>query len=90
MITGSQIRAARALVRWSAGELAEKVGLARQTIMRFEQVDSVPPSRTQTLMEIKRVFEEAGLEFIGTPDDGPGVRFKPTSLNLGRLVNVEI
>ena len=90
MITGSQIRAARALVRWSAGELAEKVGLARQTIMRFEQVDSVPPSRTQTLMEIKRVFEEAGLEFIGTPDDGPGVRFKPKSLNLGRLVNVEI
>ena len=77
MITGSQIRAARALVRWSAGELAEKVGSARQTIMRFEQVDSVPPSRTQTLMEIKRVFEGAGLEFIGTPDNGPGVRFKP-------------
>jgi hypothetical protein len=29
-------------------------------------------------MKIKRVFEEAGVEFIGTPQNGAGVRFKPT------------
>ena len=79
MITGSQIRAARALLKWSAAEFADKMGLARHTIMRLEQADDVPPSRTQTLMEIKRVFEEAGLEFIGTPDNGPGVRFRPNT-----------
>ena len=62
-----------------SGSLADKVGSARQTIMRFEQVDDVQTSRTQTLMEIKRVFEEAGLEFIGTPDNGPAVRFSPNA-----------
>ena len=77
MLTGSQIRAARALLNWSAADLADRISSARQTIQRLEQWEDVPPSRTQTLMEIKRVFEEAGLEFIGTPDNGPGVRFKP-------------
>ena len=77
MLTGAQIRAARALLNWSAAELAGRISSARQTVQRLEQWDDVPPSRTQTLMEIKRVFEEAGLEFIGTPENGPGVRFKP-------------
>jgi ribosome-binding protein aMBF1 (putative translation factor) len=77
MITGSQIRAARGLLGWSAAILAERTGSNRFTIQRLEQSDGVPPSRTQTLMDIKRAFEEAGLEFIGTPDDGPGVRVKP-------------
>jgi len=77
MLTGSQIRAARALLNWSAADLADRISSARQTIQRLEQWEDVPPSRTQTIMEIKRVFEEAGLEFIGTPDNGPGVRFRP-------------
>jgi hypothetical protein len=25
-------------------------------------------------MDIRRAFEAAGIEFIGTPDEGPGVR----------------
>ena len=65
------------MLNWSASDLADKAGASRNTIQRLEQMDGVPASRTQTLMEIKRVFEEAGLEFIGTPDNGPGVRFKP-------------
>ena len=77
MISSSQLRAARAMLNWSASDLADKAGASRNTIQRLEQMDGVPASRTQTLMEIKRVFEEAGLEFIGTPDNGPGVRFKP-------------
>jgi hypothetical protein len=28
------------------------------------------------LSDLKRAFEEAGVEFIGSPDDRPGVRFK--------------
>ena len=77
MISSSQLRAARAMLNWSASDLADKAGASRNTIQRLEQMDGVPASRTQTLMEIKRVFEEAGLEFIGTPDNGPGVRFRP-------------
>jgi hypothetical protein len=32
--------------------------------------------RLQTLIDLKCVFEDAGIEFIGTPDNGPGVRFR--------------
>ena len=48
--------------------------MVRNTIQRLETFDDVPPSRTQSLLELKRVFEEAGIEFIGGPGEGPGVR----------------
>jgi transcriptional regulator with XRE-family HTH domain len=76
MLTGLQIRAARAALGWSAAALAEKAGVAMKTIARFEQVDGVPPSRSATLAEIRRVLEAAGIEFIGTPEDGPGIRLR--------------
>lgn len=76
MLTSAQIRAARGLLNWSAADLAEKVSAARQTIQRLEQSEGVPPSRTQTLMDIKATFEAAGVEFIGTPDNDPGVKLK--------------
>jgi transcriptional regulator with XRE-family HTH domain len=75
MLTGSQIRAARALLNWNASDVAEKVGVTRQTILRLEQCDGVPPSKTQTMLALKKVFEDGGVEFIGTPEDKPGVRF---------------
>ena len=77
MICGLQIRAARAILKWSAKEAGERSGISLPTIQRFEQLDGIPPSRSQTLMDLKRAFEEAGVEFIGSPDNGPGVRLKP-------------
>ncbi|MFN4140971.1 helix-turn-helix domain-containing protein [Aestuariivirga sp.] len=74
MITGHQIRAARALLDWSAQETAERSGLTRETIQRLEKTFDIPASRTKSLVELRRVFEEAGIEFIGSPGDGPGVR----------------
>lgn len=74
MIGGAQIRAARALLSWSAAELAERAGVTRFTIQRLEQTDGIPPSRSHTLDEIQRAFEAAGVEFLGSPDDKPGVR----------------
>lgn len=76
MITGAQIRAARAALRWSSDELALNSGLASRTIKRFEQVDGIPPSRSSNLQEVKRTLEAAGIEFIGTPDDAPGIRLR--------------
>lgn len=76
MITGSQIRAARAALRWTTEELAEKAGLASRTIKRFEQENGVPASRSATLVEIQKALEAAGIEFIGAPDDGPGIRLR--------------
>ena len=74
VITGSQIRAARGLLNWSAAETAEKSGVTRNTIQRLEGFDDIPPSRTYSLLDLKKAFEDAGVEFIGAPGDGPGVR----------------
>jgi hypothetical protein len=61
-------------LRLTIKEISAMSGLGVQTIHRFEQEDGVPPSRSQTLIDLKRAFEEAGVEFIGAPDDKPGVR----------------
>ncbi|WP_421693786.1 helix-turn-helix domain-containing protein [Aestuariivirga sp.] len=74
MIVGFQIRAARALLGWSAEVTAEKCGLTRETIQRLEKATNVPPSRTQSLLDLRKTFEDAGVEFIGGPGEGPGVR----------------
>ncbi len=77
MITGLQIRAARALLRWSAQQLAEAADVGGTTLRRFELVDGIPAGNIKTIEAIKSTLEEAGIEFIGTPDDGPGVRLRP-------------
>jgi transcriptional regulator with XRE-family HTH domain len=74
MLTGSQIRAARAALNITAKELAKRAGVSLPTIQRFESVDGVPPSRSSTLLEVKAVLEAAGIEFIGSPGDRPGIR----------------
>jgi len=74
LITSDQIRAARALLRWSGKDLAEKTGLGFSTLMRLEVLEGVPSAQAKTLETIQKAFENAGVEFIGTPEDGPGVR----------------
>ena len=76
MITSDQIRAARALLRWSGKDLAERTGLGFSTLMRLEVLEGVPSAQAKTLETIQKAFEEAGIEFIGTPENGAGVRWK--------------
>ena len=76
MITSDQIRAARALLRWSGKDLAEKTGLGFSTLMRLEVLDGVPSAQAKTLEIIQKTFEDAGIEFIGSPESGAGVRWK--------------
>ncbi len=84
MIGGAQIRAARALLDWSAGELAERSGVARMTVQRFERCEGLPPGWKSTMLAVKQTLEKAGIEFIGTPEKRPGVRLSvknPNSVN---------
>lgn len=76
MITSGQIRAARALLKWTGKELAELSGVAFSTLMRLEAGEGVPGAQAKTLDAIQKAFEAAGVEFIGTPDEGAGVRWK--------------
>ena len=74
MITSEQIRAARALVRWSAVDLADKSGIGVATIRRIELMDGLPVANTRTLSAIKSTLELSGIEFVGEPEKNPGVR----------------
>lgn len=76
MITSAQIRAARGLLDWSRRDLADHSGVSFASMMRLESFDGVPSSNVRTLEAIKKAFEEAGIEFIGTPELGAGVRWK--------------
>jgi hypothetical protein len=44
--------------------------------MRLEVLEGVPSAQAKTLETIQKAFESAGVEFIGTLDDGAGVRWK--------------
>lgn len=77
MITGMQVRAAKALLNWSGGELATKAGVGLSTIRRIEACDGLLESASiKVLQSIQNALEQAGVEFIGSPEDRPGVRLK--------------
>ena len=76
MITSAQIRAARGMLDWSRSDLAKRSGVGFSSMMRLESSDGVPGAQVKTLDAIKKTFEAAGIEFIGTPESGAGVRWK--------------
>jgi ribosome-binding protein aMBF1 (putative translation factor) len=77
MLRSEQIRAARALVRWSAQNLADKSGLSWKTIQRMESQDGVPSATARNIEKIRKTLEKAGVIFIDRNEDGgPGVRLK--------------
>jgi DNA-binding Xre family transcriptional regulator len=76
LITTSQIRAARALIRWSANDLSINSGVGISTIKRLEVMNGVPSINISTMVAIQKALEAAGVEFIGSPEDRPGVRLK--------------
>ena len=74
MITSSQIKAARALLGLTVANLAELSSVGFTTIVRLESADGVPRGNIKTFEAVRTALEKSGIEFIGTPDDGPGVR----------------
>jgi transcriptional regulator with XRE-family HTH domain len=76
MVSSSQIKAARAMLGWSAIELANRSGVGSASIKRYEVQDGVPVANTKNLMSIRNTLEEAGIEFTGDPLVNPGVTLK--------------
>lgn len=56
-----QCRAARALLNWSAADLAEAAGLGSATVRRFESGQTVQAGSVDTM---RRTLEAAGVTFI--------------------------
>ena|ERR1700683_2235075 len=71
-LSGAQIRAARALLKWSAADLARQSSLGVNTIRRAEAVDAATSLTAANDLAIRRALEAAGVEF--TNGDQPGVR----------------
>jgi len=74
VITGRHIRAARALLGWSQGELSKKSRVALRTVRRMEGFDGPVGARTDTLGKVVAVLERSGVEFLD--DNKPGVRLQ--------------
>jgi ribosome-binding protein aMBF1 (putative translation factor) len=74
-LTGAQIRAARALLQWSAADLARQCALGVNTIRRAEVAQDATSLTAANEMAIRRAFEAAGIEFIDENGTGEGVRF---------------
>jgi ribosome-binding protein aMBF1 (putative translation factor) len=75
-LTSAQIRAARALVRWSAEDLAKEAALGLATIRRAENADAETSMTNANDLAVRRALESAGVEFIDENGGGAGVRLK--------------
>jgi len=75
-LTSAQIRAARALLRWSAEDLARSSMVGLTTIRRAELAEGKTSMTAANDSSLRRALEDAGIEFIDENGGGPGVRLK--------------
>jgi ribosome-binding protein aMBF1 (putative translation factor) len=73
-LTSAQIRAARALLRWSAEDLAKHSAIGVTTIRRAELTEFETSMTRANDLAVRRALEDAGIEFIDENGGGPGVR----------------
>ena len=78
-VTGSQLRAARALVRWSVDDLAESSRVAVATTSHAEAQDGPVSVTAADARALRRALERAGVEFIAENGGGAGVRWSKRS-----------
>jgi transcriptional regulator with XRE-family HTH domain len=80
MITGPQMRAARALLEIDQRDLAQRAGLSLPTIQRMEASEGVIRGNVDSLMKLVDALAAAGIELIGegavSHGGGRGVRLK--------------
>jgi hypothetical protein len=75
-LTSAQIRAARALIRWSAEDLARETALSVATIRRAEIAEGEISMTAANDLAVRRALEAAGVAFIDENGGGPGVRLR--------------
>jgi transcriptional regulator with XRE-family HTH domain len=83
VITGPQMRAARALVGIDQRRLAQLAGVSLPTVQRMEASDATVRGTVDTLMKVVEALEAAGVELIGdgarSETGGRGVRLRQTA-----------
>jgi predicted transcriptional regulator len=67
MLTPEQIRAGRAILRFTAKELGERAGVSLPTVQRLETKNgSLGTAEHGTIEKLLRAFRESGIDF---PDE---------------------
>ena len=75
LMSPSQCRAARGLLKWTQPRLASESGVGLSTINRYEN-DTRPP-RKSAIVRLQAALERAGVRFLfDEPAGGIGVRLK--------------
>ncbi len=77
IISPEQCRAARGLLGWSQRDLSRASLVNERTVIDFER--GARRTYPRTVADLRRAFEEAGIEFIDENGGGAGVRFRETS-----------
>jgi hypothetical protein len=75
-LSSAQLRAGRALIRWSAEDLARASTVSVTTIRRAELTAEETSMTAANDLAVRRALEAAGVEFIEENGGGPGVRLK--------------
>jgi DNA-binding XRE family transcriptional regulator len=77
MLSGVQIRAARALLGWDQTKLAQTAGVSPITVKRLEAAGEDIHAHFATVMKVKTAFEDAGVLFLDEESGlGYGVRLR--------------
>jgi hypothetical protein len=75
-LVSAQIRAARALLRWSAEDLARASAVGLTTIRRAELTEQQTSLTAANDLAIRHALEVAGVVFIEENGGGVGVRLR--------------
>lgn len=88
-ITGAQIRAARAFLRWTLSDLAKAADIATSTVQLLEKDDGEPKIkgggvvstlehrhavRAGAVAKVQAALEQAGITFLPLTSQGVGIR----------------
>lgn len=88
-VSGDQIRAARAFLKWTLARLAEEADVATSTVQLIEERPAIKGGgklgtlkhreeiRAEALRKVVQAMERAGVTFLPDTAEGPGVRCKP-------------
>ena len=76
MLTGEQLRAARAMLKMEQGELADLSGVSVETIKRLERLDGPLSANSLTLAGLQKALEVEGVIFLPENGNLPGVKLR--------------
>jgi len=89
LITVRQIKAARALLDWTAADLAKASTVRANTLWRLETVEGPLGGRTDTAEKLIDALERAGIVFLGDTEGGPGVCLPKGKRHVSEITGID-